>query len=354
MKIFSIIFICLFISNQTFGSMIIDFNTENWESQIDSLQGQNIISITFQNYNGELDNIDSKLTIQNLTFEKGEIKRIPKFLINKPLNYLSFIDVEFNNSNIDFKLLKSLARISISGELTDKLPRGIETINGLTHLFIINTSIQICNIDFSKLQVLKVLNLRKNVNLLSVNGDIGKCSKLRELEIFECDNLKRLEISENTNLIRLRIGSWSTEFNIQIGLGNFLNLQTVIIDNYRSSNLSLEFLLGKPITELKVYCPTKEHLEVIREIITLETVGIWRQIKCSNQSFLYTELTSLTNLVSLTLNLGDLNSSEQFIEYVTSLKNLEYINLIDTKWDRTQSSNALSKVPKTLKLEINN
>lgn len=354
MKPFYLFIGLLLISTQVFGSMKIDFKNTDWEETLESIKGQKISSITFENYNNELDGLDFELDVKNITFESGEIKSIPKFLFNQNINYLSFSNCIINDSFINLDKLKSLSRISLFGGTINKLPKGMDKLKSLTHIFVTQTSIEIVKLDFSELPLLQELSLRGNKLINSFEGDFGKCTQLKEIEIFECDNIQKFDISENTSVKRIRLGSWSPEFKMQKGLENLLNLKKVVIDNYRSSNFSLDFLNGKQIEQLKVYCPSLEHISVIKDLTSLRDLGIWRQVNCSDESFLFSDIALLSNLSNLTLNLGSLNTSKEFIEFITLFKGLEYVNLIDTKWNESQWNSALSNVPQSIKLDINN
>lgn len=354
MKLFYLFIGLLLISTKVFGFMKIDFKNTDWKETLDSINGQKITSITFENYNNELDGLDFELDVKNITFENGEIKSIPKFLFNQSINYLSFSNCIINDSSINLDKLKSLSKISLFGGTINKLPKGMDKLKSLTHIFITQTSIELVKLDFSELPLLQELSLRQNKLINSFEGDFGKCTQLKEIEIFECDNIQKFDISENTSVKRIRLGSWSPEFKIQNGLESLLNLKKVVIDNYRSSNFSLDFLNGKQIEQLKVYCPTLEQISVIKYLTSLIEIGIWRQVNCSDESFLFSDIALLSNLSNLTINLGGVNTSEEFIQYITLFRDLEYVKLIDTKWNETEWKNALSNVPQSIKLDINN
>lgn len=337
-----------------YGMVTIDFSKHDWRSQIDSIANLKIYNLTFENYKGQLDDEVLNVDVNNLTFQEGEIKQLPLFLSGKSLNYIQFSNCKFLSESIQLSLLKSLSRISFYGESINKLPTQIDDINDLTHIFISNTSISVIPLDFSKIPYLKELHLNTNKQLSSLIGDFGKCTNLMEVEIFECDNLKAIEISENRSVKRIRLGSWGPEYTIQKGLNKLLNLEIVIIDNYRSSQFSTEFLNYKPVKELKIYCPTSEHINDIKDLELIEDLGIWRQVTCSDESFLFNQLSSLKNLKRLTLNLGNLNTPNDFIEFISGIPNVKYVKLIDTKWDETEWNHALNETPKTIKLDINN
>lgn len=334
--------------------MKIDFKNEDWKSKLKSIDGQKISAVIFENYNNELDTEKYNIEVQNITFENGLIANIPFFLNDAKINYMHFSNCQFVNSNIGLGKLKALLRINFSGNSIKILPEDLDKINDLTHLFISSTSVETIDVDFSKLTFLQVFNLNSNERLYAIRGDFGQCAHLKEIEIFQCDKLKELDISENKSIKRIRIGSWNPEFNLQNTFDKLKNLEIVIIDNYKSSNFIIDFLKGKPVKELKIYCPSSKHIPVIKELQFLEILGLWREPNCSDQSFLYKELTAISSLKQLTLNIGKLDSSKEFIDYISLFKGIDYVKLIDTKWDQTQWNNALSGVPASIKLEINN
>jgi len=182
------------------------------------------------------------------------------------------------------------------------------------------------------LRNLKELTIQSNDKLVRIDGCLGRHSSLVFLDLFGCPNLVKVDLCENNCISKLRIGSWTDQNPILNEFSKLSRLNEIIIDNYRTSEIDLEFIKSKDISIIKVYCPSVENIKTLSLQSELETLRISRQVNCTLKDLSYIELLSLEKLKHLELNLGGKLTRMEFEEFIGRFKNLSYVELFDTYW----------------------
>lgn len=330
--------------------LFIDFSKENWSNELNNAQNKNIKALKLVNFNPTLDLPEVEFeSVKDVYFIDGRVEELPHFIQAHKINLLSFLRTEFSSESINTNILKSVKRIGIHGESIKIIPKGLFLNNDIEFIFITQTNIKELDLSQYELVKLREITIQGNDLLESIQGSLGIQESLEYIDLFGCPFLTNFDISEYNRIKKLRIGSWTDSNPVSNEFKKLKYLQEVTIDNYRTDSISIDFLIGKAIWKLKIYCPSKENIATILGLQNLNKLEISRQINCSKTSLHYAELSTIKSLKELQLNLGGNCSISEFKEYIGKFENLEYVQLIDTYW----KENGYAQMNK-VKVYINN
>ena len=310
----------------------IDFNNASWQRDLGEINYDKIKEIELVNYNSNvsLSELLNFTALQDVYFRKSEIKKLPPFLKNMELNLISFVETSFIDETINSALVKSAKRISIYGSLTTYLPTDILSFTGIEYIFIRNTSITNLTIPNVNLLELKELTIQSNEQLVEISGKLGSQESLTFLDIFGNPKLNSFNVSKDNHILKLRIGSWSNKTPIHKEFHKIKMLKEIIIDNYISETIDINFLKHQNIEKMKIYCPTEDNILTISSLENLNDLRINRRVKCQDEILVYTGLHKLNELEFLELNLGGFTSKEALANYIGNFKSLKKVKLVDT------------------------